>query len=208
MCSKKAILALCLGIAALVVVLVLARPDSAPPGQPEPASVEGRERKDLELRDGILYPLDDPARPFHGMLVEFFPDGARRIEIEIADGRPHGVSRGWFENGQLEVEETMVDGLSHGTRKRWHPNGSPRSESTIVQGVIEGTFLKWHENGVQAVEMPMKNGKPHGECRAWHPSGHLKSKAHMREGTVVKREIYVDHETAATSGPETLTAHK
>lgn len=174
-------------------------------GDIEPTPMTERTRAQLELRDGLLHPRDSPSDLFTGLLVESYPDGRRKVEIEIAAGRPHGRSRGWFNSGQLEVEEFFVEGVSHGTRTRWHENGTRRSEANIVKGQLEGMFVEWHDNGVQSSRISLQNGKPDGKCWSWHPSGALKSIAWMQQGDLVKREFFPDQSepAPATAGLET-----
>lgn len=201
MSGRFLILALSLGCSALLVFVMVHYLGKDSADQPEQAPVVERMRSELEVRDDRLYLRGAHDQPFTGRLVEFFPEGARRIEIEIVEGRPHGRSRGWHDNGQLEVEEQFAAGVSHGLRTRWHRNGTQRSQAQVEQGVITGRFVEWHDNGVKAVEMGMKNGKPDGECRAWFQSGAPKSIALMDEGTVVEREFFKDRKPVTTPLP-------
>lgn len=203
MSGRFLILALSLGCSALLVFLLVHYLGKDSAERPEIAPVAERTRSQLEVRDDRLYLEESPDQLFTGRLVEFFPDGPKRVEIEIVDGRPHGQSRGWHDNGQLEVEEHFTEGVSHGLRTRWHRNGKQRSQAQVAQGVITGRFVEWHDNGVKAVEMGMANGKPDGECRAWFRSGAPKSVALMDEGTVVERQFFEDDEPAAPALPVT-----
>ncbi len=205
MSGRPLILALSLGGSALLVFLLVHYLGGERSAAPQDPPVVERQRSELEVRDDRLYLQEDPEQLFNGRLVEFFPDGAKRVEIEIVEGRPHGRSRGWHENGQLEVEERFFEGVSHGERTRWHRNGNKRSHAHIDSGVVTGLFVEWHDNGVKAVEMHMKNGKPDGECRAWFASGAPKSVALMHEGTIVEREFFKDQKPSAMRLPSSAS---
>ena len=153
------------------------------------------ERTELKLRDGVLYASGE-SRPFQGELVEYYPDKARKLTIEIKDGRLHGRSLGWYPNGQMEVEERFLAGISHGTRTRWHENGNVRSVAQIEQGKVIGSFTEWHDNGQKAAEMALRDGKPDGVVEAWHPSGRPKSRSEFQNGELVKREFFPEQQVA------------
>ncbi len=150
-----------------------------------------RTRSELDLRDGVLFPVDSN-EPFEGTLVEYYPGKVKKAAIEIRGGRAHGVTRGWFENGQQEVEEHFRNGVSHGLRRRWYADGQRKSETKIVEGVVSGRYIKWHENGEKAIEMTLVDSEADGLSLAWHPSGKLKSRAIMDEGEIVEQEFFED----------------
>lgn len=131
-------------------------------------------------------------QPFDGQIVEYYPDHARKLALEIKHGRLNGHSLGWHANGQMEVDEQFVDGISQGTRKRWFPNGQQRSEADVQNGKVTGTYKEWHENGQLAVVMSTEDGKANGAVEAWHPSGALKSRSQMKQGEVLERQFFPD----------------
>jgi antitoxin component YwqK of YwqJK toxin-antitoxin module len=176
-------------LSALLVAWFLRSADE--PAEAEPPPVADRTRDQLDLREGVLFERES-SNPFTGLLVEFYPDGNRKVAIEIEGGRPHGLSRGWYRNEQLEVQEHFVQGVAHGPRTRWFENGRKRSEARIENGQIVGRFVQWHDNGRKAAEAVLVDGKPHGVCRGWHPSGAPKSRVELRNGEVVSREYWED----------------
>jgi antitoxin component YwqK of YwqJK toxin-antitoxin module len=184
---RAAIVVAALLILSAVAVRLITRPAPAP-----------REllRTDLDLREGVLFAKGE-VEPFSGLLIERYPNRKPKIEIEIADGKAHGRSRGWYESGQLEVEEQFLHGTSHGPRTRWYENGQKRSEARIEHGQLSGAYVEWHENGQRAVEMSLAGGKPDGVAEAWHASGARKSQTHFRSGEMVKREFFDDAQLAS-----------
>jgi antitoxin component YwqK of YwqJK toxin-antitoxin module len=149
-------------------------------------------RSDLELREDKRLYQHGSSEAFSGLLVEDFSREARKLEIEIHDGKAHGSSRGWFENGQIEVEETFIEGVSNGLRTRWYESGQKRSQAKIVDGVIDGSYLEWHDNGTKAVAMSLKKGVADGLAETWHPSGILKSRFEYDDGKVTRRKTWPD----------------
>lgn len=157
---------------------------------PEGAVFE-RTLQQLEKRGDMLFE-PGAAAPFRGLLIDSYPGGLRKIRIEIAGGKPNGLSRGWYANGQLEVEEHFVAGVASGKRVRWYENGQKRSEAQIENGEITGTFIQWHDNGQKAAEAALVSGEPEGLSRGWYPSGARKSLVEIRGGEVVSREYWED----------------
>ena len=96
----------CVAVAAsfclAVAVWVNSRGNVKPP-EDTPAGVRSLARSELELRDGVLY-VHGEAEPFQGQIVEYYREDARKLVLEVKDGRLEGHSRGWHENGQMEVD--------------------------------------------------------------------------------------------------------
>jgi len=168
-------------------------------------------RAKLEVRDGRIFRHGDTT-PFTGVMVEFYPDGARLSRSEVVDGRLHGLSEGWYPDGQLQVREHFVRGVSHGERVKWHANGTTQSVAVIVEGQLHGPFRRWYENGVLAEELTMNHGQPDGLARAFYPSGHLKSQVRLEQGRVVEQQFWPEGaqcvqdlpvHVAATAAPPT-----
>jgi antitoxin component YwqK of YwqJK toxin-antitoxin module len=146
---------------------------------------------ELERRDGVLFAKGEQ-QPFDGHLVESYTKDVRKVVIEIANGKAHGLSRGWYDNGQIEVEETFVEGVSHGPRTRWHRNGSRKAVAQIEHGKDVGTFTEWHENGQLAVKMQMRDGEPDGVVDAWFASGAPRSRVRFENGRQVEQAFWDD----------------
>jgi len=68
--------------------------------------------------------------------------GDKLAEMEMVDGRPHGVMRQWSESGVLTVETEMEDGQYHGTYKSWWANGNLKEVGSYSQGKRIGIY-KW-----------------------------------------------------------------
>jgi len=192
--------ALLLALALGALTLWLRTPRSAPV-----AGLVEVPRAELEMRDGRIYRPGDAA-PFTGVMVEFYPDGARLSRSEVVEGRLHGLSEGWYPDGQLQVREHFVRGVSHGERVKWHANGATQSVAVIVEGQLHGPFRRWHENGVRAEELTMNRGQPDGLARAFYPSGHLKSQVRLENGRVVEQQFWPEGAQRAEDLPVHVAA--
>ncbi len=160
---------------------------------------------EVDRRDGLLFAHGEK-QPFAGRLIENYSKNVRKAQVEIRNGKAHGLSRGWFDNGQMEVEETFVEGVSHGPRTRWHRNGARKSLAQIEHGKIVGEYTEWHENGKMAVRMTLRDGQPDGQIEAWHPSGALKSRVRFEHGKQVSRQFFDDSTQAARGTKATAGA--
>jgi len=128
--------------------------------------------------------------PFTGVMLEFYPGGARMSRSVISNGLLNGLSEGWFTNGQIQIQETYHDNLSDGLRTKWYPNGKKLSESAIVQGKLEGIFRHWHIDGSLAEEIPMHAGRQEGVGHAYYPSGYLAEEVEVRAGQVIHKATF------------------
>ncbi len=187
-------------VALLALALWLRAPRSAPVAGPVEVP-----RAELEVRDGRICRRGDAA-PFTGVMVEFYPDGARLSRSEVVAGRLHGLSEGWYPDGQLQVREHFVRGVSHGERVKWHANGATQSVAVIVEGQLHGPFRRWHENGALAEELTMNRGQPDGLARAFYPSGHLKSRVRLENGRVVEQQFWPEGAQRADDPPVHVAA--
>lgn len=80
----------------------------------EPGAESGREERVVEVyklfeRDGLLY-VRKESDPFTGIAVDYWPDGNKRAEGMVLDGKPHGKETWWHEGGQKWKEIEYRDG--------------------------------------------------------------------------------------------------
>ena len=64
----------------------------------------------IEERNGIYYEVNQAA-PFTGLVQSSYPDGQKKAEGSLKDGKPHGVQTGWDENGLKTSEATYENGV-------------------------------------------------------------------------------------------------
>jgi antitoxin component YwqK of YwqJK toxin-antitoxin module len=156
--------------------------------------------------DGILAKTD-------GTHVERYPNGKKKSEYTILEGRLHGPYQMWFIDGKPFVETTYERGELHGTYHYWsdgsrkirtchyergvlHGNfqvwddkdGRLIKECTYLRGTLHGLFLEWHGGeggrGIKARGI-YQHGTLHGILQTWHDNGNRRSEEKMCEGILV-----------------------
>lgn len=135
--------------------------------------------------------------PFHGAMLERYPDGSLRSRSGVVEGLLEGLSQGWHTNGQLAIREHFVAGVSHGPRIQWYPSGSTQSVTTIHHGQHDGTFHRWHDDGTLAERVPLRDGQPEGVSLAFYPSGCVKARVVLHAGQVREQHFWPDGEQPA-----------
>lgn len=81
-------------------------------------------------------------RPFTGIAIERFPDGAPRSETAFVDGVKEGVSRIWHSNGRLADEDRFWRGSRHGKGSGWTREGKLVREELCELGIlVRATFF-------------------------------------------------------------------
>lgn len=150
-------------------------------------------RQELAFRDG-RYWVRQTQLPFNGVVLENYPNGARRSRSVVSNGWLEGLSVGYYTNGLRQIEEHFREGVSSGSKTKWYEDGSKLSEAAVVDGKLEGTFRRWHANGVLAEEVTLQRGLAHGLSRAFYPSGRRKAEARMHQGQVLERQFWPDND--------------
>lgn len=74
-------------------------------------------------------------KPFTGVELWRFPNGALESETTYKDGLVDGLSRTWDEHGQLRSQFTCRLGAMHGNCKKWHANGQLAEDGNYEWGV-------------------------------------------------------------------------
>lgn len=79
-----------------------------------PAAEPKAEKRVVEVdklfeRKGLLY-VRKESDPFTGTAVDYWPNGNKRAEGIVVDGKPHGKETWWHENGRKWKEVEYRDG--------------------------------------------------------------------------------------------------
>ena len=86
------------------------------------------EYEQTQVRDGLVYEVG-VADPYTGTVVEHYPNGQRKVECNVVNGKPEGAFTAWYENGQKRTEGNVVNGQYNGVFTRWDENGQKLSET-------------------------------------------------------------------------------
>ncbi|MGC4095079.1 MAG: hypothetical protein QM756_45605 [Polyangiaceae bacterium] len=98
-------------------------------------------------------------RPFTGVAISTYPNGAPMAETQYEDGLFHGASRGWWESGKLEAEGNYHFGGAHGQARKWHANGQLAEEEEYEYATLL-LRKKWDEAGNLVEEYELKESDP------------------------------------------------
>ena len=101
-----------------------------------------------------------------------YPDGQKKIQGNIKDGKPTGLWRNWYANGQLALEMSWKKGLPNGKTRSWYSNGYKRGEIFFVDGKAEGRWQRWYVNGQIKQDMRVHKGVVQTMTK-WDDQGHL-----------------------------------
>lgn len=77
-------------------------------------------------------------QPYSGRITQRYNSGAKRRELRVADGVPHGVSIWYFEDGKIAEMMTWSNGKLVGALCRWSEDGELREVSSYVDGKMHG----------------------------------------------------------------------
>ena len=87
--------------------------------------LEGINFDKLEEREGVHY-LKGSNKPYKGKVFRLYKNGQKKIEANMKDGKPDGLTFGWHENGQKKMEANWKDGEEvEGSKKWWNRKGDP-----------------------------------------------------------------------------------
>ena len=107
--------------------------------------------KKIRIVEGTFY-LKNSDKPYTGKIIDSFKNGGKKLEFNIKNGKPHGLSTQWYENGKMQAKANNRDGKHDGLAERWYENGKKADEATYNEGKQSGIVLHWHENGQKAEE--------------------------------------------------------
>ncbi len=141
--------------------------------------------------------------------VDYYPNGNKKHEYTLVDGKAHGEVRSYYESGSLFIisyyekeiqqgkstvyyetgelfkELNFKDGVQTDTMKVYYPNGQLMEISLIVNNRKEGPFIEYYENGNIKSESNLKNGMAHGYCKFYDEEGNLKEEGEFDNGTKI-----------------------
>lgn len=117
-----------------------------------------------------------------GVVVETYPNGAKKMRRTAVDGKPEGVWMEWYASGQPRYIGTWKDGKGHGVWTYFHETGEISERAEVVRDVWHGRAEGWHANGRKAFEGRNWRGARDGTWRFWAEDGALDRVEHYRRG--------------------------
>lgn len=166
----KAILALLVG-GALVLVVLMLPPRARSPGvcpegaQPVRAAPPSGAQQWCERPGPAGRPLRD------GPYVAWYPNGRTKIEGTYRGNAKKDRWTFWHPNGRKREEGEFREGREHGAWTRWHANGHPLEAGEYRNGTRQGRWTVWHENGRKDREGEYWDGVEVGAWARWNVKG-------------------------------------
>ncbi len=129
-----------------------------------------------------LYFQPNTIKPYSGTAFDEFPNGKKRMEMPIKDGKIHGISKEWSDKGEKVLERNFTMGIPNGKEKQWYPDGEKQAELNYVNGKVEGIAIEWYKNGQKKSEGIFKNGKEQGEHKWYFDQGQVDQIVNFENG--------------------------
>lgn len=99
---------------------------------------------DLTYENSRLYTYQGSL--FTGTAYEYFADGSVASEINIFEGKEHGVSKDFYPSGKVKYQVNYVHGLKEDVESEWYESGALKEENMLRKGYLMES-KKWSESG-------------------------------------------------------------
>ncbi len=98
----------------------------------------------LSYEDSRVYTYE--GKLFSGVAYEGFADGAIASEVNIIQGKEHGLTKAFYPSGTVKYQATYVRGVRHGVESTWYRDGVLKEENTLHKGYLMKS-KKWSDSG-------------------------------------------------------------
>ncbi len=86
-------------------------------------------------------------KPVIEKVLEYYPNGLKRMEGQKRDGKNHGKWIYYYENGFKWSEGFFIDGLRSGSSIIYYENGKLKLEGQYKKGIKVGDWKVYTEDG-------------------------------------------------------------
>lgn len=125
----------------------------------------------IEEIEGLYYNTSGDL--YTGTYTEFYESGAKRIEMNLKEGKRNGKITLFFEDEQTQEIRSYVSGLMDGTWITWNDKSIKIAEANYRRNKKHGKWYIWDDKGVMRYEMEYREGKKVGTWFIWDASGNL-----------------------------------
>lgn len=94
---------------------------------------------------------------FEGMGLQFYPDGAKKIETPYRKGQIHGIQKEYYKDGKLKSTATYEKGRQIGTYKVLFPDGQIKMKQDWEDGRRTGNMEVFYPDGQLRIFALLKN---------------------------------------------------
>jgi len=142
---------------------------------------------ELDVIKGLLF-KPNTIDPFTGTAYDEFPNGKKKTNVPIKNGKIHGSVKEWTQNGKKIYEADYENGLQSGMERQWYANGNKKLEIAYTAGKTHGVCTEWFKNEQKKSEGRFVDGREEGEHQWWYDNGKMDElvfyKNGLTEGTV------------------------
>jgi antitoxin component YwqK of YwqJK toxin-antitoxin module len=104
-------------------------------------------------------------KPFTGIVLDTYPDGARKARFQLVGGKADGAWTEWHPDGAVRFYSEWQDGKGEGPFVYFHPNGEISERVTARGDRWDGVAEGWHPDGRKAFERTYSAGLLMSEVR-------------------------------------------
>ncbi|QKE50421.1 putative exported 24-amino acid MORn repeat [Faustovirus] len=137
--------------------------------------------KDGSNSSRYAFKLRDNVEIKHGVYIEWWPNGNRKISANYKNNQLHGTYIECYENGKRRFMTQYINGNRYGLGTdtvEYHENGHIAREYRMsAPGKYHGVYKEFHENGGKKVEVRYVDNVYHGDMTEWWPSGKIRTSA-------------------------------
>jgi antitoxin component YwqK of YwqJK toxin-antitoxin module len=99
------------------------------------------------LEQSKIAPEPDTTKFKDGVYLEQYPNGIKKIEGKMENGRREGIWYAWYEDGTMWSTAHYHNGLRNGYSVLYYPDGTKRIEGSYRNGKQVGTWQFWDVAG-------------------------------------------------------------
>ena len=125
-------------------------------------------------------------------LVMKHPNGSKRAEGKMKDGKKTGEWKYYDKHGNLEEVSEYKDGKTEGKVMIYYASGLKKREYFTKSGDYDGKYLSYFPNGKKRSEGFYKKDEKQGEWVYFYPDGKLSRKLFFRDGETYGFQYYYD----------------
>ncbi len=112
---------------------------------------------------------------YSGKLISFFPDGTKKSEYTVEQGKLNGEAIFYSQEGKILEMGFYSNGAKHGKWVRYNYSGKQLAIASYNNGDKHGKWIVWDDNGVKRFEMEYANGHKTGTWQEWNEQEELVS---------------------------------
>ncbi len=101
-------------------------------------------------------------------LIEHYPSGIKKSEVNLFDGKKDGLSQFWYENSVLKAQGNYKLDFLNGICKKWYSDGNLQAESHYSAGVLSESASLFMPNGVEVFKLTISGKAGLMSIRLWN----------------------------------------